>query len=222
MSRRPEKRLEYPGPQESLLLVEGADDYHAIGYLCEIHGIEGQTRYKEAGGYERMREALDVQLDESGLRRLGIIVDADAGVTSRWASLRDRLTDDECGFRPENVPPIHDSNGAILRQDGRPTVGVWIMPNNEDAGALEMFLRTLVPGDDPLWNYAGECVTNLPVLPATASDNWKNKAHLHTWLAWRGDTPGKPIGQAMNARDFDPFAPDAMAFMAWVRRLLAA
>lgn len=213
------KLLKYPGPRENLVVVEGSDDFYALGHLCDIHKIMPHFRLEEAGGYTTLRDSIDTYLLESQLKRIGFIVDADERIEDRWTSLRDVLHSDLCGYSTVPLKPI--KGGVVIAEEKRPVVGLWVMPNNQDSGALEEFLRTLVPDTDPLWSYAEECVANLPVLPDSATNNWKSKARLHTWLAWRKDAPGIPIGQAMKGRDFDPFSEPAQELIAWLRRLFA-
>ena len=221
---RTEKNAENAG---NLIVVEGADDFYAIGHLCDIHGVFNFLRLEEAGtlkgagsssGYETLRASIDIRIAESGLKAVGFIADADDNCDGRWQSLRDVLISDLCGYTPENVPLNPDPAGTVIVQMGKPKVGIWLMPDNQTSGALEIFLRAMVPPDDLLWKYAEECVTGLPIVPS-AERNWTNKAVLHTWLAWRKDTPGKPIGQAVTSRDFNPYAENSLGFVDWLRRL---
>jgi hypothetical protein len=46
----------------------------------------------------------------------------------------------------------------------------------------------------------------------------KSKAYIHTWLAWQKE-PGKPLGQAVTARYFDPNAAQAVKLIDFLRRL---
>ena len=97
------------------------------------------------------------------------------------------------------------------------SVGVWIIPNNVLTGALEAFLRLLVPDTDQNWSYAETCVAGIPQKPKT-SQNWINKATLHTWLAWQV-YPGKEPEQAFIRHYLDPKAETAQALMDWLERL---
>ena len=226
MARPASKSLKYAGPPENLVVVEGADDFYAIGHLCDIHKIMPFFRLEvpaseagmgDSGGYETLRESMEARFLQNELKAVGFIADADDNLNGRWNSLRDVLIK-RCGYAPENVPANPDPAGTIIVQNGRPKVGIWLMPDNQANGALEIFLRAMVRPDDPLWKYAEACVAGLPNVPS-AERNWTNKAVLHTWLAWRKDTPGKPIGQAMGGRDFNPYAGNALAFLDWLRRL---
>lgn len=214
MPRPPRVPLKAGGPQSDLLVVEGADDFHTFVSLFDAHGIVGKCRLEDGGGYERLRDSIDARVDESGLERIGFVVDADENLGDRWRSLRDALI--AAGYSA--VPEAPEPTGTIITQSGKATVGMWLMPNSSLPGALEDFIRFLVPAGDPLWNYVVTSVANIPQKPEPLTGNWISKANLHTWLAWQ-EEPGKPIGQAITKRYLDPRAEDAQQLLAWVRLL---
>ncbi|MCP5113398.1 MAG: hypothetical protein GY953_21400 [bacterium] len=195
-----------------VILVEGADDKHVVRHLLDHHGLDGFD-IRDRGGIDNLLETLHVELKASDLRQLGIIVDADESLVSRWQSIRDRLT--RSGY--ENVPKSPDPSGTIVSQPGRPTVGIWLMPNNSVAGILEDFVAALVPDGDQMWSRAEDCVDSVqPLLAASAA-----KAKIHTWLAWQ-EEPGVRMGSAINQKYLNPEAERADEFVAWLRLLLAS
>ena len=203
--------IKVPGPLETLLLTEGPDDLNVIQALLDIYGYDGKIRMQSGEGYVQLRKELKAILNDSQWQRLGIIVDADTDPKSRWLSIRDRLK--ECGCDP---PKELTSEGAIF-PGSRGIVGVWVMPDNDQVGALEAFLRLLVPMDDPNWEYAGTCVSGVPK-PGGTSANWGAKAQLHTWLAWQ-KYPGKAPEQTFKPRYLDPKAQAAQNLIGWLERL---
>jgi len=112
----------------------------------------------------------------------------------------------------------------LVRQDGmRTVVGVWVMPNNALPGALEDFLRFLVPTGDPFWEHAESSVACLPKSEAVETkwrnaENWRSKARIHTYLAWQKN-PGTPLGQAITARYLTADASEVAPLVTWLRRL---
>ena len=64
---------------KNVLLVEGADDKNVCYHLltCQHIKIPEQVQIKDKHGIENLLGSLDVDLLESGLRRLGIVIDAD-------------------------------------------------------------------------------------------------------------------------------------------------
>ncbi len=196
--------------QPRVLLVEGTDDKHsvlALAHYAELPGFD----IVEKGGINSLLESLPVQLKASDLDVLGIVVDADTDLLARWQSLHDKLS--RAGYQ---VPDRPEANGTILRQDDLPVVGVWLMPDNCIPGILEDFVAALIPGDDSLWPYAQESVTELP--ERRFPEVKIAKARIHTWLAWQ-EEPGKPLGQAITARYLNPGSGQAQRFIDWLRSL---
>lgn len=198
------------------LLVEGENDRHVFCSLLKHHNIPERFKVKSKEGITKLLDELDVELDRSGLSRLGIVVDADASLKDRWIALRSRLV--EYGYK--TVPTIPKPEGVILLEDGRPVVGIWLMPNNRLPGMLEDFVSFLVPPEDILWPVAEEIVQRVKSIETNLRfrDAYESKARIHTWLAWQKE-PGKPMGQAITARYLDADAPHARDLMTWIRKL---
>jgi hypothetical protein len=170
---------------------------------------------KDKGGAENLLGTLRVELKASGLERLGVVVDADVDLASRWQALRNSLT--AVGY--VYVPSAPDPEGTVIMQDGRLTVGIWIMPDNTlPSGMLEHFIGFLVPAGDPLWRQAEDCIEHIPPEARRFPAPHQIKARVHTWLAWQAE-PGAPFGQAITKRYLDADAPHARRLIAWLRRL---
>jgi hypothetical protein len=197
-----------------LLLVEGKDDEHVFYHLLEHYHVPEQFKIKDKEGVDNLLDTLDVEIEGSGLECLGIVVDADMSIESRWQALRGILM--HCGY--DNVPTHPLSEGVIVEQEGRPKIGVWIMPDNTLPGMLEHFIGFLVPPGDTLWPRAGECVAQIPEPERRFPQEHQSKAHVHTWLAWQ-EEPGTPMGQAITKRYLDAEAEHARRLIGWVRRL---
>lgn len=203
---------------KSLLLVEGNDDKHVLWQLLEHHRVPERFEVRESGGLEnefkKIIEILDVVIDESDLEKLGIIVDANADPASRWQSLKDRLNN--LGY---NLPNDPDPEGTIIEQEGRPRIGIWLMPDNKAAGMLEDFVISLGAAADPLWSVAENCLNEIPDEHRRFKPSYRVKAHIHTWLAWQ-EEPGKPMGLAIKILHcLDANAPHARQLIDWIRRL---
>jgi hypothetical protein len=196
-----------------VLLVEGMDEIHVLGALFYAHKLPDEFEMRQEGGIDGLIETLDVIFDERGIKRVGIVVDADDNVEARWASVRGKLR--AAGYR--KLPARPDPTGTIITQDEKPTVGVWIMPDNRVPGMLEHFVQFLVPAGDTLWPRARKCLEECQDehrFPAIHFD----KAHLHTWLAWQ-EVPGRPMGQAITLRYLQSDAGHAQIFVSWIQRL---
>lgn len=105
--------------------------------------------------------------------------------------------------------------------ESEPRFGLWVMPDNESAGTLEVFLRHLVPeANRPVWDFACQAVRSARGLGAPVRERHEPKANLYTWLAWQ-DEPGPSPSLALTRRVLDPGSPHADAFVAWFRKLFA-
>jgi hypothetical protein len=93
------------------------------------------------------------------------------------------------------------------------------MPDNQQKGALEDFLTTLVDEEDQLQQHARvSTIRAKKSHGANFRDVDEKKAVLHAWLAWQ-QVPGLPYGTAMKARYFRQGSPVAERFVAWFRRV---
>jgi Protein of unknown function (DUF3226) len=130
--------------------------------------------------------------------------------------LRDILID--AGYA--NVPNYPERSGTIVgeEQSEKPTIGLWLMPDNQVPGKLENFIRFLLPEGDTLWDRAFDAVSNLPEEERKFKKKDEIKAQVHTWLAWQ-EEPGKPIGLAISMKFLKANAPQAADILSWLHRL---
>lgn len=198
----------------NFLLVEGADDAQVFFHLLRHYKLETHITIQQKDGVERLLASLEVELMRRAETRLGIIVDADIDPVARWQSLRSRIM--EAGFA--NVPLYPELEGTIVRQVGRPTIGLWLMPNNTIPGMLEDFVSTLIPAEDILWPTAKEAVQQVIIKDRRFPQTQTMKAHIHTWLAWQ-EEPGKPMGQAITKRYLDASSSHAQQMINWLHKL---
>lgn len=170
----------------------------------------------DAGGKDTILSLafLRTQLQQAGLRAMGIVIDADLDCVGRYQSIYDI-----CRQLGLDLPREIPSSGLILETPEQLRFGVWIMPNNSDRGLLEDFLTLLIPeGMGELWRHVGEATTTAKNLNAPCTACEDSKAHLSTWLAWQ-NPPGNPPGTAITARVLDPNSPHSEAFVDWFRKL---
>lgn len=150
-----------------------------------------------------------------GLRALGVVVDAEAAFAARWNAIRTFAAD-----RFENVPAVCPAGGLILRTEGKPSFGAWIMPDCNSNGMVEDFCRTLVPdARKPLWNFAESSIAEARANHgADYRDAHTPKARMHSYLAW-SDPPGERVGTAIAKSILDPNAASAQPFLDWMKSL---
>ena len=120
----------------------------------------------------------------------------------------------EAGY---NVPGTPNREGTILTEEGMPTIGIWLMPDNQVDGMLEDFCIRLAP--EASVAYANRCVIEAHNGGhSTFTNTHTAKATIHTYLAWQNE-PGMPLGLAVTARALDPGQPIAAAFHNFLLRL---
>ena len=201
----------------SVLLLEGQDDYHVVSNLLDAHDLQDRFSLRPKDGIEQLLGSLAVELKGSDLQHLGLVVDANEAPAARWQKVTDTLR--QCGF--PNLPPQPDPEGTVVQMEGKPTVGVWLMPDNRVSGTIEDFAAILVPRCDPLWPRAQTCLDSIPGTDRRFAPMHHSKALIHTWLAWQ-EEPGVRMGAAITRKYLDPRASQAVLFIAWLRRLTAS
>jgi len=203
------------------LIVEGKDDLHTVIHLTTKHGInrEQQVVIKDAQDWKEALNSLPVMV--KSIQRTGIIIDADIDVSSRWQAVCHRLEQVAKELKEAiDLPEKPYSKGTIIEL-GKRRVGVWLMPDNEQSGKLEDFLKNLVPAGDCCWQYAEHVTQEAYQKGAHFSELDMIKAHIYTWLAWQKE-PGLPFGTAIKAAYFLHDTPEAQAFVSWFQRLFFA
>jgi hypothetical protein len=206
-----------PGKQRRLLWVEGKDDSAVTQSLCAMHQVPKAAFVVQAKeGVEEILETFFAELKAPGTERFGVVVDANGNAHARWDSIRHTLEAEGYADVPKQLAPAGMIIPGTLH---RPVFGAWIMPDNGSPGALEDFVRGLVPAGDVLWARAGDAVDRIPEEDRRFPVVRRSKAHVHTWLAWQ-EYPGSPMGQAIGKGDLDGQALPAQRFIAWLRRLM--
>lgn len=205
------RQYKHEGPK--VLLVEGRDDCHVVLALCNAHRVPETFGIYVCGSDDMLLSRLNALIQRPESEIIGVVLDADENVESRWQSIRSRLQN-----YPYRLPAAPNSRGTIVGAvEDTPRLGFWLMPNNVDPGMLEDFCRQLAP-DDAI-AFAGDCVTQAREKSfATFREVHRSKAVVHTYLAWQ-DEPGKPLGQSITARVLRPDTATATIFAAWLHAL---
>jgi hypothetical protein len=207
---------EKEGNFRNRLLVEGSDDFNVCLHLFQCYKIRhpNQIGIIDKKGVQNLLQSLQAELLGSELENLGIMVDADYNLDDRWKSLRNKLI--ELGYN--SMPSLPTPQGTIIEEDGRPKIGIWLMPNNQIPGMLEHFCSFLIPTNDTLWQIAENALQQVIRQDRRFPEQQSIKALLHTWLAWQ-EEPGKPVGQAITKRFLDHRAQAAQLFIQWIYQL---
>lgn len=202
----------------SLLLVEGRSEENAIREFYKQWKIDINFDISSEGSITKLKTSFKMHLKSSNiLRKLWVIIDADASYACAWQSIRDIL--ERSG---KYNPPLQlCSNGLILTpiDENDLVVGVWIMPNNQDVGMLEDFMMRIIPEDNMLLHEAETVLTNIEKKNIQKYKNvHRAKAKLHTWLAWH-DEPGDSVNVAIRKNLFSQDKELVIAFRAWLMEL---
>lgn len=204
-------------PKENFkLLVESPNDLHFITHLFE-------KATKQKVGFEiincenisKLLDSIPARLLESGTQKLGIVIDADEDLLKRWKEVSKKFVAN--GYPLNELP---QADGEIITGPHRkPTIGIWVMPNNLKTGILEDFIIELIPQGDDLQPFAEKILSEIEEKSLKRyPERYHSKALIHTWLAWQ-DEPGKPFGWAVTKRYFDIDALLAQKFINWLNRL---
>jgi len=210
-----------------LLLVEGADDMRTIPELMKKNGVVWEpqkgvpiVQIKDCHGYPNLSNPIGIkaELAAAGRTALGIILDADEEPINRWLSIRNSCRQSIPDL-PDDLPQTGLIHQAYSSSGNRIKFGIWMMPDNQQPGMLETFLAYLV-GDEQneLWKYAQESAKIAKTKGASWKDVHRDKANIHTWLAWQ-DPTGCQIHQAITKRILDPKHPRSETFVSWFRLL---
>ena len=199
-----------PQANSLVLLVEGRDDRSVVAALCERVRFEPEFLIKEKQGVDTLIRSLDTEAMTTGLLAMGVIVDANDSVESRWQAVSGSLA--EAGIR---LPAAPEQSGTIV--DGEPRVGIWLMPHNQSPGELEDFVEKMIPPADLVWPRAQSYIDGIPESDRKFAPGKILRARVHAWLAAREEP--RQMGQAVMARDLNVDVAICQEFLCWLRRL---
>ena len=202
----------------SSLHVEGKDDYHALFHFLATRQLDVNASWspeiKEAGNIDKLLDSIEIAVRFGTGQTVGFVLDANGSPNDRWRAVASRLAN--LGLAPPTDLP---TAGYIdFCQSFQTRTGVWLMPGDRRAGALEDFLVALIRPTDALLSHAQGATNRAQELGAAFPVQATRKAELRVWLAWC-EEPGLPYGTAIKAGYFPHESPDSAAFVSWFREL---
>ena len=200
------------------LLVEGNDDFHVIASLCKSFNVIESFDINDCKGIDNLINSLSVRLKSSGVQTIGVVIDADADVNSRWSTIKDILISSSLY---NNIPDTIPLEGLILYPTKKDDIkfGLWIMPNNQTNGMLEDFTAFLIPEDDKLLPITDSILKDIEDKSLNEyKSSYHAKARIHTWLAWQKE-PGTPMGLAITKKYLTTIPPICQTFVDWLDKL---
>lgn len=211
---------------KNILLVEGEADRGFFEALCKMLNLSVIVvkTPKDDGGTHNTKEGVKNHLERIVLpsiprglyENIGIIIDADqkengGGYERTFQRFSTVLQD-----------YTHDSsikNGLIFTSnDGLPDIGLWIMPNNQDNGMLEDWIKICRhPNENTLFQHAQNSIDAIPN-GAKFKDLHRSKAEIATWLAWQKN-PDHGLYYAANKELLDTQSPLFQELEQWLKHL---
>lgn len=215
-----------------MLLVEGPNDKaffeaflkkHALDKIITTHPPKTVGgNYNSKQGAINILPTLTQNLIDGNTERLGLIVDSDSianggGLTTTLEQIAHKLEP----YAYQTKPTPCKKGGFIFKNnDGLPNIGVWIMPNNKDEGAIEDWVSQLVvTSQKPLFSKACDAVNKIPnpLFPQTRI----KKAEVATWLAWQ-KLPGKGLHYTIDGDLLDVSAKHYTGLLSWINEIFLA
>ena len=202
-----------PSPSDSrVLLVEGQDDEYVVSRLLERHKSALSFSILNKQTISKLLPSISLEIRASGRQVVGILVDANDNMTARWDAVRGQLS--KADISP---PPSPDPAGTVIVTDGKPRVGIWLMPDNESSGELEDFVVRMIPDGDQVWPLSQSYIEDIPEAERKFSEGKKLRAQLYAWLAAREDP--RQMGLAIRAHDLEVNGELSQKFIAWLTKL---
>ncbi len=197
-------------PESCVLLVEGEDEDHVVHHIFESNSLTPSFRLRRKGGVRPLLSGIPSEIRVEGRTAIGIVVDANDNLQSRWQAVAGRLR--EADIEPPAGP---DSNGTII--GGQPRVGIWLMPDNESPGELEDFIASMIPSGDPVWPLSKDYIDAIPEKHREFKEGKILRAKVHAWLAAREEP--RPMGSAIGLGDLETSSENCKRFVGWLRKL---
>ncbi len=202
-------------PGNRILLVEGRDEEYVVGRISESGKPISNFPISNKRGIDKLLPAIPLEIQVEGRAIVGIVVDANDDLQSRWQSVADRLR--AANIQPPTTPASH---GTIIEgspQEGTPRVGIWLMPDNESPGELEDFIADMIPSGDPVWPMSEDYIEGIPVEHRKFKKGKILRAKVHSWLATRRRP--RQMGTAIEAGDLNTGTENCERFVGWLREL---
>ena len=199
-------------PDSRVLLVEGQDDKHVVLHLRERRQLTLDFDVVERENVGSLLRTISADINAPGRQVVGILVDANSDLAARWDAVTNRLLDESI-----EAPQYPDPAGTIIATDGKPRVGIWLMPDNESSGELEDFVVRMIPGGDQVWPLSRRYIEEIPEAERKFSEKKKLRAQLYAWLAAREDP--RQMGLAIRAGDLEVNSELSQKFIAWLTKL---
>jgi len=201
----------------NFLVSGGTAEWHLIVHL--FPALKPKLKYPEGNAIaalsdDTVRERLSFAI-KSKIERICVLFDAEQREAQRsWRSVREVLAEDGYAQLPEEMP----KSGVICEAEGRPRVGVWIMPDNLSRGMIEDFYLQSIPRDDRERIRSEQFIQSIPSSERLFGAKI-SKAVYGVWLSIQKEptSPAQAITRNLVSRESGQLP----LFVSWLQRLFA-
>ena len=192
-----------------LLLVEGDADKSFFEIIIKKLSLNTTVKvalpkevnndeYNSKEGVFNLLEILLSQLDDGQFSHIAAIIDSDYirhGQGYQKTIARISTIIDPLGFELKEAESTQ--NGLCFKHsDGLADFGLWIMPDNQNEGMLEDWIKSCIKEDEStLFQQASDAVESIS--DPKFKEHLISKAEVATWLAWQ-KKPGHGLYGALN------------------------
>ncbi len=201
----------------NFLVSGGTAEWHLIVHL--FPASQPKLKYPKGNSIaalsdDTVRERLSFAI-KSKPERVCVLFDAEQREAQRsWRFVREVLI--EAGYieLPEEMP----ESGLICEAEGRPRVGVWIMPDNLSRGMIEDFYLQAIPSDDRERIRSEQFIESIPSEERLFGAK-RSKAVYGVWLSIQKEraSPAQAISRNLVSRESGQLP----LFVSWLRQLFA-
>ena len=180
-----------------ILLVEGETDKSFFKKICEHLSLDTTVQvappkdlggtYNTKGGVANHLKILLPQLEDGQITHIAVVVDADyikhgGGYQKTINTLSDIV--EPSGFVLQRNKPVN-SGLYFKNSDGLADFGLWIMPDNQQEGMLEDWIKLCIKESEKgLFQQASQAVQKISS-PKKFKEHLTTKVEVATWLAWQ-------------------------------------
>ena len=190
------------------LIVEGNDAIALTQILLKRktpppRGYSNPDKYKDefvisTKGFNNMPNAVLREIQNTDVKRIGIIIDANSIGAEKRSSTFDEI------FTESKFQKIKQRWPTWAFDKNETQISIYVMPDNKSEGYLEHFFYGIIPSKyNTAKEYASEIVENYYSKDKVdIPDVRKQKAKTYAYLSLM-DKPGLPFGTAVQAGYFD-------------------
>jgi hypothetical protein len=225
-------KVDSKSESESLLLIEGVNDCHAVFQLMWLmYRADPVFGIHECGNDDKALDSLASRIVSSRPRQkvLGLILDADIeglGSDQVIQSRLEQLVARVGTYYP--LPAVFPEGGLILdplasrpEADRLPKLGVWLMPNNKAYGMFEDLLMGSL--SDQVAAYTTKVVKQSKADGvAKFKDVHLSKAVIRTYMAWQDPPDIQYLGLAIKRGAFENIEAECKRFVQWLEQLFGS